>query len=205
MKRALAFLSLALLSGCITLLPKPGAPPNTFVLDAADVTRADGGAIPVVVAVADPQGEHALLGTDMVWRTGDQIAFIAGTQWSAHGDDALQSLLIQTISQQGRVTAAVRAGDAAANYEVHWDIVDFEVDDAGMQAKFAANVTVLDARTQRVIAAQLVSANAPVASRSASLAAQALTRAAREGSARIGVFAVDAIGQAQASAASISR
>ncbi|MES1156928.1 MAG: ABC-type transport auxiliary lipoprotein family protein [Alphaproteobacteria bacterium] len=205
MKKPAALLSLVLLSGCITLLPKPGPAPATYVLGASDVAHADGAPVQGVIAVATPEGERTLLGTDLVWRTGDQIAFISGTRWSARAEDALQSLLVQTLARQGRFAAAVREDQAAANFEVRWDLIDFEIDNASMQAKFAANVTVLDATSRRVIASQLVTANAPVASRSASLSAEALTRAAREGSARIGVFAAETVSRAQTSAASISR
>jgi len=65
-----------------------------------------------------------------------------------------------------------------------------------MEARFVANVQVLALPGRRVIAQRIISAAAPVSDRSASDAAEALTRAAREGSARIGVFAAEAAASA---------
>ncbi|HVY83963.1 MAG TPA: ABC-type transport auxiliary lipoprotein family protein [Caulobacterales bacterium] len=205
MRLTFALVSALALSGCVSLLPKPGPAPRMFVLEAGQTQRAEGAQLPVVIAISAPQGERALLGTDLVWRTGDQLAFVGQTQWAARSQDALQTMLVQTIARQGRVVAAVRAGEARADYEVRWDLLDFEIDDASMQARFSANVTLVNALSRRVIASQQIDAQAPVSSRSSSVAAESLTRAAREGGARIGAFAVDAIARDQASAASISR
>ncbi|MES1198937.1 MAG: ABC-type transport auxiliary lipoprotein family protein [Pseudomonadota bacterium] len=205
MRPIIAFAAVLALSGCISLLPKAGPPPRVFVLEGAQVERAQGAQLPVVVAVAPPDGERMLLGSDLVWRTGDQVALVAQTQWSARAQDSLQRLVVQTIARQGRVAAAVRAGEARADYEVRWELTSFEVDEASMQARFAATVHIVEALSRRVVASEEIEAQAPVASRSSSVAAEALTRAAREGGARIGLFAADAIASAQASAASISR
>jgi ABC-type uncharacterized transport system auxiliary subunit len=82
-------------------------------------------------------------------------------------------------------------------------VLDFEIDEASMSARFVADAKLLAAPGRRVVAQRIVSAEAPVSARSSSAAAQALARAAREGSARIGEFAAESVDQA--SAASISR
>jgi ABC-type uncharacterized transport system auxiliary subunit len=197
MMRAMIFTPLLLLGGCISLLPEPPPPPRIFALESGEVasepTRLD-----AAIAVAQPTGERAILGTDLVWRSGDELAFVAQTQWSTRAEFALQSMLVETLVKQGSFRAATRTGDGRADYEVRWDVLDFQVSEDDMQAHFVADVRLVQSPGRRIIAQRIVSAEAPVADRSASVAAQALARAAREGSARIGAFASEAAARAAA-------
>lgn len=207
MMRALIVFSVLLLSGCVSLLPEPPPPPRLYALDAGAVARLEGARLDAAIAIAAPVGERALMGADLVWRTGDQVAFVARTQWSQHAGEALRSLLVETMTRQGGFNAVMRQGVARGDYELRWEVIDFEIRDASMSARFVADVSLIAAASGRVLASETIVAEAPVAARSASAAAEALTRAAREGGARIGVFAAGAAGraQAQASAASINR
>lgn len=198
MKRVLVLIAAISLSGCISLLPKAPAPPRTFLLSAGDVARAQGAPIAAVIAVAPPTGDRALLGAEMAWNTGDELAYVDHTQWSAHADDALQSMLVETLSRQGRFRAAGRTGETAAQYEIRWEVLNFQVDNASMSARFRADVKLTQAPGRQVIAQEIVEASAPVGGRSQSGAAAALTRAAREGAARIALFAADGAAQAEA-------
>lgn len=204
MKRAFLLAPL-LLGGCISLLPKPPPPPQVFALEAQDVERAQGERVDAVVAIAQPSGERSILGTDVIWRTGDQLAYVDQMQWSNRADAALQSMLIETVTRQGRFTAATRYGEARANYELRWEVLDFEVREDGMESKFVADVHLVALPGRRIVASEIIEAQAPVADRSQTQAAQALARAAREGSARIGMFAADAAARAEAQAAEASR
>ncbi len=200
MRASILLLAAAMLGGCISLLPKPPPPPRTYVLEARDVEALQGAPVDAVVGVSVPSGERALLGTDLVWRTGDSIAYIAQSQWSNRAADALQQVLAETIIRQGRFRASTRSGEARADYEIRWEVLDFEVREEDMTARFVADVRVVS-QGRRIVASRIISAEAPVSDRSSSIAAQALARAAREGSARIGEFAADAAVEAQASAA----
>ena len=196
MKRALILAAALSLGGCITLLPKAPPPPRTFMLSAGDVARVQGVPIDAVIAVAQPTGERALLGSDMVWSTGDEVAYVGHTQWSARASDALQAVLVETLGRQGRFRAATRSGEASAQYEIRWEVLNFQIDNASMTARLRADVKVTRAPGRDVIAQEIVEASAPVSGRSQSIAAAALTQAAREGAARIGLFAADAAAQA---------
>ena len=201
--RSAAFVLLAsagLLSGCISLLPKPPPAPTMFVLEPGAVERVPGEPIDAVIVVADPGGERSILGADLVWRTGDTLAFVSGVQWSGRAEDGLQSMLVETLQRQGRFRAAAASGDAVGDYEIRWDIRDFEVLQDRMVARFVVDVRLM-AQGRRILASETITAEAPVASRSSSVASEALARAAREGSARIGLFAADAAAQARAQAA----
>ncbi|OQW63143.1 MAG: hypothetical protein A4S17_07435 [Proteobacteria bacterium HN_bin10] len=196
-------LSVLLLGGCISLLPEPPPPPRTYVLEARDVTALQGAPIDAVVAVAQPVGERAILGGDLIWRTGDTIAYVDQSQWSNRASDALQQILVETISRQGRFRAATRSGEARGDYEVRWDVLDFEVREEDMSAHFRADVRLV-APGRRIVAARIIETRAPVSARSSSVAAEALARAAREGSARIGEFIADAALTAEADASAES-
>lgn len=200
MMRATFLLPLLLLGGCISLLPDPPPPPRTYVLEAQNVAELDGAPVDAVVGVSVPNGERAILGSDLIWRTGDTLAYVAESQWSNRAADALQAMLVETLIRQGRFRASTRTGEARADYEIRWEVLDFEVREESMSARFAADVRIV-APGRRIIASRLIVAEAPVASRSSSAAAQALARAAREGGARIGEFAADAAAEAIASAA----
>ncbi len=191
MMRASILLLPLLLCGCISLLPEPPPPPRVFVLESADVAPLSQ-RIDATIAVAQPTGERTIMGTDVIWRTGDELAYVAQTQWSARAEFALQNMLIHTLAGQGAFNAATRTGETRANYEVRWDVLDFEVRDEAMQARFAADVRIVASPGRRIIAQRVIEAQAPVSDRSSSVATQALARAAREGSARIGVFAAEA-------------
>lgn len=200
MTRAALLLPL-LLAGCISLFPDPPPPPRVFTLEAGPVARVEGERLNAVIGVAEPSGERTIMGVDLVWRTGDELAYVGGSQWSTRAAEALQAMMVETLVRQGRFNAAVAAGQGRAEFEIRWDVMDFEIDGDRMVARFTANVQIVAAPGRRVIAQEIITAEAPVASRSATEASQALTRAAREGGARIGVFAADAAAQELARAA----
>ncbi len=203
MMRAAIVLPLLVLGACISLLPEPAPPPRIYVLEAGEVSAAQTPGVTGAVGVALPTGERAILGTDVVWRTGDELAFVAQSQWSNRADLALQSLLVETLIRQERFNASTRTGEARGDYEIRWEVLDFEILETDMSARFVADVKLVALPGRRIIAQRIIEASSPVADRTSSAATQALTRAAREGSARIGVFAAESA--AQASAASISR
>lgn len=200
MMRAFTLLLVLALGGCISLLPEPAPPPRTYVLEAQNVELLQGAPIDAVIGVAAPNGERALLGADLIWRSGDTIAYVSDSVWSNRAADALQQILVETLSRQGRFRAATRSGDARADYEVRWEVLDFEVREETMTARFTADVRLI-APGRRIVAAEIISVEAPVSDRSSSIAANALARAAREGGARIGMFAAEAALEAQASEA----
>ena len=200
-RAASLLLAASMLGGCISLLPEPPPPPRTYVLEARSVESLQGAPIDAVIAVAQPTGERAILGFDLIWRTGDTIAYVDQSQWSNRAADALQQILAETITNQGRFRASTRSGEARADYEIRWEVLDFEVREEDMTAHFRADVRVV-APGRRIIASRIIDTSAPVGARSSSVAAEALARAAREGSARIGEFAADAALTAQEDAAS---
>jgi ABC-type uncharacterized transport system auxiliary subunit len=197
MKRALILVAALSLGGCISLLPKAPPPPRTFMLSAGDIAPAQGPPIDAVITVARPTGERAILGSEMVWSTGSEVAYVGHTQWSAHADDALQAIVVETLSRQHRFRAAARTGEASAQYEIRWEVLNFQVDNASMTARLRADVKLIQAPGRQVVTQEIIEATASVAGRSQTNAAAALTQAAREGAARIALFAADGAVQAE--------
>ena len=197
MKRILVLISAVALSACISLLPKPPPAPRTFVMQAGDIAPATGAPVDAVINVADPSGERSILGNLLVWRTGDELAYVDQTQWSTRAEDALQQMLVETLSAQHRFRAATRTGDAAGGYEVRWEVLEFNVQQNNMTARFRADVKLVASPGRRVIAQRMIEASAPVADRSATLASQALTKAARDATSQIAAFAADTVLQDQ--------
>jgi len=185
-----------MLGGCISLLPDPPPPPRTFVMEAQNVVELAGPPVDAVIGVATPSGERAFLGFDLVWRTGDSIAYVGETQWSNRAADALQAMLAETLTRQGRFRASTRSGEARADYEIRWEVLDFEIREEDMKARFAAEVRLVE-QGRRIVASRIITAEADVSDRSSTAAANALARAAREGSARIGEFAADTAAEAR--------
>ncbi|MBX9747684.1 MAG: ABC-type transport auxiliary lipoprotein family protein [Hyphomonadaceae bacterium] len=200
--RPLILLPILALGGCISLLPEPPPAPRTYVLEAQDVQALSAAPVDAVIAIGEPTGERSLLGADLIWRTGDSIAYVAGSAWSNRASSALQQMLVETIARQGRFRAAARAGEAQSEYAIRWEVLDFEVREETMTARFVADVRLVDSG-RHIIASEIITAEVPVSDRSSSIAANALARAAREGSARIGMFAADAAAAAEATAATL--
>lgn len=200
----LALAAATMLCGCISLLPKPPPPPTIFVMESGAVGRLQGEPIDAVITVASPGGERTILGADLIWRTGDTLSYVSGAQWSARAQDGLQSMLVETLQRQGRFRAAAKSGDATSDYEIRWDVLDYEVLEDRMVARFVVDVRLV-APGRRIIASEMITSEAPVSSRSARVSSEALARAAREGSARIGLFAADAAAQARAAQATATQ
>ncbi|MBI1251829.1 MAG: hypothetical protein GC189_10185 [Alphaproteobacteria bacterium] len=181
----------ALASGCISLFPDPAPAARIYSLTApSDAARAAQTA-PAVISVAEPTGAEALMGDDIVWRTDGVVAFVGGAQWTSSTPGLLQALVVRTLMERGGVAAAVRVGDGVrADAELRWDLMDFQIveGDGALDARFAANLTLIDARTRRVLAVRAVETSRPLASRTQRDAAAALSAAAQEGATEIAAF-----------------
>jgi hypothetical protein len=94
--------------------------------------------------------------------------------------------------------------------EIRWDLIAFEIieEPGRLDARFAASVNIVRARTRELLASEIVDISEPLAARTGPGAADALARAARRGSARIADLAAQAaelLPPDQPSAASTNR
>lgn len=205
---AMLVLASTLVSGCVSLIPDPPAAPRVFTIapvaaQAAPV-RAD-----MVLAVARPAAPRSLSGRDIVWRRGDEIAYIDQAAWDGSAPELLHGLLIDMLDRQAIARSIVRVADGVrADVELRWELVRFEIDEtAGARdARIEMTVRLLDSSTRQVVADRRFAAHTPVRDRSASASAVALGAVARDAMTQTGQWLSDALAQrGQPSAASNSR
>jgi ABC-type uncharacterized transport system auxiliary subunit len=181
-------------SACVHIFPEPPPAPTIFSLVAAPAGPASS-AIPkdVVISVATPTATSALSGNDIAWRTNGTLAFVEGASWEGRKLDLLQNLLVHTIDRRGTARGAVRYGEGSSNAEIRWDLMAFEVVEAGdLKAHMQVSAKLFDARTRRLIAAREFEENVPMSGRSMAVAAAALEQVAQQAAAKITDWAVDA-------------
>lgn len=174
------------LSGCVQLLPDPPTPPRLYPLEPAAVTSARGAAQTLIVDV--PTGPALALGEEIVWRRDGVLGVMSDASWSDRADVLLQRILVHAFGEtDAEMTAVLRGGSVRADYELQTDITQFEIveEQSNLVAVFTARAMFIDARTRRLLRADTVEVRSPVATRSASVAAEALQRSAREGAAQL--------------------
>jgi ABC-type uncharacterized transport system auxiliary subunit len=179
-------------SACVHVFPEPPPAPTIFSLEAAPAGPAPSAAPKdVVIAVATPNATAAQSGNDIAWRTNGTLAFVEGASWEGRKLDLLQTLLIRTIDRRGASRGAAPSGEGVANAEIRWDLIAFEIREAGdLKAHMQVSAKVFDARTRRLIAAREFEENVPIQGRSTAAAAQALEQVARQAAAKIADWAV---------------
>ncbi len=198
MSRVLALsllLPTLLLGGCsVSLFGKPPPTPYVYALDVGEVQRLSGDPIDAVVVVSLPRGDATILGSELMIRNSNEYKVIGQSLWSSPADTSLQTVAAQTITRQGRFRSGVATGGASANYEVRWDVLSFNVEEEGTRwtARFVADVRIVDAG-RNILATETVNKSVEITEHRSSVVAQALASAARQGSARIGEIAAQAI------------
>jgi len=110
------------------------------------------------IAGGDLDGERILV------RTGPQeVATLAGAKWSDRLPLLVQSRLTQTFENAGLSRQVGRRATAAADYDLEIDIRTFELDAAHSRVEVDLAVKIVSAGG-RVVAAEIFTAAAPVAS-----------------------------------------
>lgn len=205
---ALGLAATSLLGGCVSLIPEPPAAARIFTIAPATSyvapQRAD-----VVLAVARPAAPRSLGSRDIVWRRGDEVAFIDQAAWDGSAPELLHGLLIDMLDRQAIANSIVRVADGVrADVELRWELVRFEIDEAGAarDARIEMTVRLLESTSRQVIADQRFGAHAPVKDRSASASAKALGAVARDAMTQVGQWLSAALtARGQPSAASNNR
>lgn len=182
MKSLLVAASATFLSGCISILPDAPPPPDVYTMRVGAVEKASVAPKPLVAIVGAPSMPRMAGGSDIVWRQGPEMAVMDRVAWDDAAPDLLQILLTETMDRRGVFRAAVRGGAGArGDVDVRWDIVAFEVvEENGLEAVFAANVRLIDARSRLILETKRFETKAPLSSRSARVAVAALEKAARD-------------------------
>jgi cholesterol transport system auxiliary component len=193
MKTLCAAACVLLLGGCVSLLPDPPPPPDVYTLRVGAVEKTAVAQKPLVAIIGAPALPRMAAGSDIVWRQGPEMAVMDKVAWDDAAPDLLQTMLAETMDRRGVFRAAVRGGAGArGDLDVRWDVLAFEiVEENGIEAIFAANVRLIDARSRQIIETRRFETRAPLSSRSARLAVTALEKAAREACVQITDWAAE--------------
>lgn len=198
MTRRLALLAAAGLSGCISLLPDSGPPPDIHRLTApALALPADAKAQDWVIEIAAPTASKAIASDRLTLVTPDQgLAYVAGARWASDTPRLIQDLLVETLDSSGLVRAAARPSDGVrARFELRADISAFEVEQPAPgeapTAHVRLRVKLVDVNSRELIAARAFDERVLAGSARVGAIVAALNTAAETAARAIAVWSVD--------------
>jgi cholesterol transport system auxiliary component len=150
--------AILLLAGC-----SGGAVPTTFDLTAPNPGRIAGGSRSYLV-IAEPSTVQALDSDRIIVRdTSGSISFLGSSQWADRVPRLVQTRLIQTFENAGRLGAVGRPGDRiVSDVQMNTDIRAFTVETATGEALVEITAKLVNDKTGRVRAAKLFSARVPL-------------------------------------------
>ncbi len=150
-----------------------GGDPDTFDLSAARPVSAR--QLRGQLRINEPAAGIDLDSERILVRTSpEEVATLAGAQWSDRLPLLVQSRLTQTFENANLLRQVGRRATAAADYNLDVDIRAFELDVARSRVKIDLAVKIVAVGGGRVVAAQIFTAEAPVASTSGAAVSAAL-------------------------------
>ena len=115
--------------------------------------------------IAEPLAAIDLDSESILVRTGRQeVATLAGAKWSDRLPLLVQSRLTQTFENANLLRQVGRRPATAADYDLDIDIRAFDLDVARSRVEVDFAVKIVSAGSGRVVAAEIFTAEAPVAS-----------------------------------------
>ena len=163
----------ALLGGCAG-----GAAPLTF-----DLAALPAGGRPVAsgraIVVSEPVGIQPFEADRIIVREGGgSLSFLGGGQWADRLPRLIQTRIIQSLENSGRLRSVSRPGDkVTADYQLISEIRAFDIQTATGEAVVDLSLKLVADGTGRVAAARIFTARVPVASVDAGTGARALDQA----------------------------
>ena len=157
-RRAAALAAGLLLASCAS-----GPPPAAFDLSAA--TPAPARPLRAQLRIAEPLAGVDLDSDGILVRTGPQeVATLAGAKWSERLTLLVQSRLTQTFENANLLRQVGPRPTSGADYDLDVEIRKFELDVARSRVEIDLAVRIVSAGSGRIVAAQIFTAEAPVAS-----------------------------------------
>ena len=170
---AVAALLAALLGGC-----GGGAAPLTF-----DLTALPASGRPIAagrsIAVSEPVSIQPFEADRIIVREpGGSLSFLGGGQWADRLPRLIQSRIIQSLENSGRLRSVSRPGDkVVADYQLISEIRAFDVQAASGEAVVDLSLKLVADGTGKVTAARIFTARVPVAKVDSGNGARALDQA----------------------------
>ncbi len=154
------------------------APLATYDLSAPSSFSGRAAAGRGVLVVDEPTAIRTLDSNRMVARSGGQISYVPGAQWTDRLPSLVQTRIVQAFENAGRIGSVGRAQDRlAGDYQLITDIRAFEIDaGSGARAQVEIAAKLVD-RTGRVRSGRVFDATAPAGDVSGPAASAALDRA----------------------------
>jgi cholesterol transport system auxiliary component len=172
---AVAALSVAL-SGC-SLLGGGPTPLTTYDLSSPEGVRSTR-AVTVQVLVPEPVALKALDTERIVVRpSASEITYYPGAQWSDRLPRLVQNRLVQTFETSTRIRAGTPGQGLSIDYQVITDLRDFDYDATRKVGHVEISVKLMNDHDGKVVATELFSGEAPVASDTAASVTAALDAA----------------------------
>ncbi|WP_183509849.1 ABC-type transport auxiliary lipoprotein family protein [Methylobacterium brachythecii] len=155
-----------------------GATPLTFDLAAAPGNARAGGASRSIV-VAEPIGLQTLEADRILVRESNgSLSFLGGGQWSDRLPRLIQTRIIQSLENSGRLRSVTRPGDkVVSDYQLVSEIREFDIAAGSREAVVDISVKVIAEGSGRVANARVFSARVPVSAVDAGNAAAGLDAA----------------------------
>jgi ABC-type uncharacterized transport system auxiliary subunit len=181
---AIAILTVPL-AGCITLLPKPGKPPAIVAMRADPMVPQQAQQYPFTIGIGEPTMPAILLGNQVVVLRKDRtFAFVEGLRFSASAPLSIQNVVLETFDLAGSTRAAVRAVTIARpDYELHFDVSDFQVTEPQGRTKGTARIEatarLIDVYSGKPLASKVIVGEAIAARGDVTQPARALEQATR--------------------------
>lgn len=164
-----------------------GSVPDTFDLSAA--RPAPVRPMRALLRINEPIAGADLDSDRILVRTGPQeVATLAGAKWADRLPLLVQSRLTQTFENANLLRQVGRRASAPADYHLDVDIRAFELDVAQSRVEVDLAVKIVTVAGERVVAAQIFTAEAPVASTGGAAVSAALDGALSSVMTRIVAF-----------------
>jgi cholesterol transport system auxiliary component len=170
---ALGLAMLAALGGC-----GGGATPLTFDLAALPGQPRAGGAARALV-VSEPVGLQPMEADRIIVRErGGSLSFLGGGQWADRLPRLIQTRIIQSLENTGRLRSVSRPGDKIpSEYLLVSEIREFDIDSGSGEAVVDLSAKLIAEGSGRVVNARVFTARVPVPKVDAQTAATGLDAA----------------------------
>jgi len=178
MNRLIAAASaIAMLSGCVSLIPEQEAPGALYRL--GPIEEGSEIAFSRSILIRQPEAPRILSGVEISTRDAQGgIRVVKGAEWADRPTRLMQMILLDYLgTSEGGVALAPNTG-ARTEFELSWRLSEFTLE--GNMAVARAELTLLDGKTRRAIRQMTVTSQTEARNGNTSSRAQALAEAGRE-------------------------
>ncbi len=140
-----------------------GSAPLTFDLAALPPSSRTGGAARAIM-VSEPVGLQPLEADRIIVREpGGSLSFLGGGQWADRLPRLIQTRLIQSLENSGRLRSVTRPGDkVVSDYQLVSEIREFDIQAGSGEAVVDLSAKLVAEGTGRVVNARIFTARVPV-------------------------------------------